>query len=112
MTPREIVERYQRLLRAALERLDAQRLPDEVDETFCDMLHGALRGAGATDADVDAFASYLVTMVVESTERGSEDREMLFELISRHFAQTDMTVRVSRDDCTLRVEFPNRPKTH
>src|ERR1700682_466861 len=92
MTPRERVERLQRLGRAVLERMYALRLSDELDESFYEALRESMIAEGATDGEIDALAQLFITSAVEGTEPGSEERLSQFELITEHLACTRVRI--------------------
>jgi hypothetical protein len=104
------MERWQQLARAALERMDALRLSDELDESFYEALRESLVAAGATDAEIDAMAAWLVTKIVEWTGTRSDARYEQFELIVDHLACSTMRVCLGKADAFVSVEFPNRPR--
>jgi hypothetical protein len=112
LTTPEGVERFQQVVRTALERLDALRLTDDLDESFYEALRTALVAADATEREIDALAVCYVVHVVECTAPHSETRLEQFELIGAHLACTDMEVRIGTGDCYVWVAFPNRPKVH
>jgi hypothetical protein len=118
LTDRDAFERLQGIFRAALVQFkhDPANSNDPVSgvvgEAFYRGWRNALLAAGATEADIEAMAYLNVLRVVDSTERGSEEREQQFELIAHHLACTDMTVRIRPDDTNVRVEFPDRPMRH
>jgi hypothetical protein len=105
--------RFQRALDAAFEKMRTLRLAaGALDEYFWDTMHDCLVEAGATDTDCDVVAAHYVTCIVQWTPIKSEERVRQWELIAHHLAQTDMTVRVGKDDAYISVEFPSRPKVH
>jgi hypothetical protein len=112
LTPRETFERRQQILRDALEKMEALRLPNVLDESFWDALRGSMLAAGAVDADLDALATYYVCLTVESTKPDSDERERQLDLIGRHFCRTDMNIRIGKDDSFIRIEFPDRQRIH
>jgi hypothetical protein len=112
MTPREHFERLQRVVRAALERMAALRLPDDVGQSFYESLRESLVAAGATDTEIDGIAQLFLTWVVEGTEPGSEERLSQFELITDYLACTKVRIGLNQADTVLTVEFPNRPRKH
>jgi hypothetical protein len=112
MTPRERFERWQRVLRGALQAIDALDLPDELDESFWAAMREAMLAAGATDAEIDALAAHFVAYVVEHTAAESDERWEQFELITQHLSCTDMHVRIVKGDAFVFVEFPSRQRIH
>ena len=64
MTDREHIERWQLVLRVALERMDALRLIDELDESFYEALREFLIAAGATQGEIDTLVHVLITFIV------------------------------------------------
>ena len=112
LTPLDVFEHRQHLLRQVLDRLQALRLPSELDESYYDAIRAILLAAGAVAADIDAIATCLVRLVVERSDAGPEERETQFELIAQHLALTEMTVRINAANVVVRVEFPARPTTH
>ena len=55
----------------------------------------------------------MVTQVVSVTPREFPDlRKEQCELIAKHLAEADMTVRIGQDDAYVAVEFPGRPLPH
>ena len=112
MTPRDRMERWQRIGRQVLEKLDALRLTGEADEYFYQTLRDAFVEAGATDAEIEVMAQFLITLVVEQTAAHSEARMSQFELITDHIACTTVRIRLSHADTVLLIDFPDRPRTH
>jgi hypothetical protein len=110
MTPRQRVERWQRVMREALARMDGLRLPDDLDESFYEAWRESLVLAGATDAEIYSLAELFITWAVERTEPGSEERGSQFELITDHLACTKVRICLNQADTLLSVEFPNRPQ--
>jgi hypothetical protein len=107
---REAVERWQRMLGIALEKMDGLRLSGELDESFYEELRASLLAAGATGAEIDGLAAWLVTKIVEWTPGGSGERDEQFELIVDHLACTKMRVCLGGADSFVSVEFPNRAR--
>jgi hypothetical protein len=89
---REVSERRQRVLRAGLEKMGTLRLSGDPDESFYDALRESVLAAGATDADIDALATYVVDSIVEQTADDPENRRLQFELIALHLSCADMII--------------------
>jgi hypothetical protein len=85
-------------------------LSGEADESFWTQIREALVEAGATDREIDRLAGFLVRVVIEGSTPGSEERCDRLELLVNHLAQTDMTVRIGKNDSYIDVDFPSRPK--
>src|SRR5579864_674192 len=92
MTPRERVGRWQRVVRAALVRMDGLRLSDDLDESFYEAWRESLVLSGATEADIYSLAELFITWAVERTEPGSEERLSQFGLITDHLACTRVRI--------------------
>jgi hypothetical protein len=112
MTPRERLDRWQRIMRVAFERIDALRLSDDLDESFYEPLRAALVAAGATDREIDGVAELLITWVVQTTAPDSETRVSQFALIIDHLACTTVRIGLTPGDTLLTVDFPDRPRRH
>ena len=112
MTPVDDVEaeRWERIILATLDRLDALRLSDELDVSFYEALHESLIIAGATEFEIDSVTALLIMGAVENTEPGSEERATQFELITDHLARTKVRISLNRADTVLKTEFPDRPR--
>jgi hypothetical protein len=108
-TDPEVLERWRRVALMAHERMQRLHLP-ELDESFWEALRESMLAAGATDREIDGLAAYFVTFVVQSSKPGDELRAEQIELIARHLACADMTVRLGKADSFVSVEFPNRPR--
>lgn len=111
VTSLERFERWQRVLRAALEKMEACQ-HSALDEAFWSQLRAAMLSAGATETEIDALAAHQVCCVVEWTAHDSEERQYQFELIAEHLSCTDMFVRIGKGDSFVKVDFPARPKVH
>jgi hypothetical protein len=60
---REGFERRQRVVRVAVEKMQALRLGHDVDESFYDAWRECLLTAGATEGDINALAEYFVRFI-------------------------------------------------
>jgi hypothetical protein len=109
---RGVVERWQRIMRIALEKMEALRLSNELDESFYDAFRESLVTAGAMDTEIDVVAQLFITWVVENTEPNSEERLSQFELVTDHLAFTKVRIGLNQADTVLTIEFPNRQRPH
>ena len=62
VTSKAAAERFQRVLRVALEKMDTLRLP-ELNESYYDAFRDAMLVAGAVDGDIDVLAAFHVTSI-------------------------------------------------
>jgi hypothetical protein len=83
-----------------------------MDDYFYEMLRESMVRAGATDAEIDSMAAWIVACIVKSTEAGSVERHEQFDLIVEHFCCTSMRIALGNAGGVVRVEFPERPRTH
>jgi hypothetical protein len=79
--------RLQRIVRAAVERMLALPIGDDVDETFYEALRWSLVAAGATDAEIEGIAHLFMKWTVERPELNSERRVSQLDLIADHLAR-------------------------
>jgi hypothetical protein len=109
LTPETAFERLQGLLRVGCDALAAWGVADkEQDAAFYEVFRRAIDAAGATPGEIEHVAAYLVELVVAWTAPHSEDQSYQIDLIARHFARTDMTVRISQSNRVREVTFPAR----
>jgi len=80
-----------------------------IDEERCEEWRTKLLAAGATVDEIDAMAVFLVTEAILLTPDDRERRREYCEVVSRHLACTDMTIRIGHGKQFIRVEFPGRP---
>ena len=107
----EVAKRRQRVLRDADDIMETLPPWPELDAEYFEQYRRAMVDSGATDADLEYFADYLVRLVIEMTVSNPEDRAGLLEAVVNHFALTDIEIHLGRDDVTVvKVVFPDRPK--
>ena len=72
----------------------------------------SLLAGGATDTEIHGMAALFIIWATEHSEAGSDEWESQYELITTHLASTRVRITTNQADTLLKVEFPDRPRTH